>query len=189
MSPVESSRLWTSADLDIFPLGDGKRYEVIDGELFIHDPTYWWHQGVCGNLLFEFQIWDDEESYGEMVLAPGVIFDSKNTVAPDAVWASRSRLPLILGEDGYLHAAPELIVEVLLPGFAHVRRDREIKRQLYSVRGVREYWIADWQTKRLEVYRRENATLRLVATLFSEDELTSPLLPIFSIPVARLFVE
>jgi len=58
---------------------------------------------------------------------------------------------------------------------------------LYSQRGVREYWIVEWRTKRLEVYRREQAALKLVATLLAEDELTSPLLPAFKVPMARLF--
>jgi hypothetical protein len=39
----------------------------------------------------------------------------------------------------------------------------------------------------IEVYRLENAVLKLAATFFNEDNLTSPLLPGFSCPVERLF--
>ena len=68
------------------------------------------------------------------------------------------------------------------------RRDREAKLKLYESRGVREYWIVDWRIQQLEVYRRDQAMLRLVATLFAEDVLTSPLCCLrFSCPVARLF--
>jgi Uma2 family endonuclease len=52
---------------------------------------------------------------------------------------------------------------------------------------VREYWIADWQERTLAVYRRENTVLKLAATLYPADELTSPLLPGFNVKVARLF--
>jgi len=52
---------------------------------------------------------------------------------------------------------------------------------------VREYWIADWQDKTVQVYRRERAALQLIATLLADDELASPLLPGFSVRVARLF--
>jgi Uma2 family endonuclease len=65
--------------------------------------------------------------------------------------------------------------------------DGEAKLKLYESRGVREYWIVDWRIQQLEVYRRDQAMLRLAATLFAEDVLTSPLLPGFSCPVARLF--
>jgi Uma2 family endonuclease len=54
---------------------------------------------------------------------------------------------------------------------------------------VHEYWIADWRQRRLDVYRRENAALHLVATLYASDTLESPLLPGFSCPVARLFAD
>ncbi|MEP7199459.1 MAG: Uma2 family endonuclease, partial [Chloroflexota bacterium] len=67
------------------------------------------------------------------------------------------------------------------------RRDRETKLKLYSQRGAREYWIADWRAKQVEVYRRKRAQLALVVTLLAEDEITSPLLPGFACAVARLF--
>ena len=79
------------------------------------------------------------------------------------------------------------VVEVLSAGAENERRDREAKLKLYESRGVREYWIVDWRLQQVEVYRREQALLRLAATLFAEDELATPLLPGFTCPVARLF--
>jgi Uma2 family endonuclease len=52
---------------------------------------------------------------------------------------------------------------------------------------VREYWIADWQAKRVQVFRREGAALRLAATLLAEDQITSDLLPGFQAPKSRFF--
>ena len=100
---------------------------------------------------------------------------------------SRDRLAAIQDDAGHLRAAPELVVEVLSAGASNARRDRGLKLTLYSRRGVREYWIVDWRQQTVEVYRREQATLRLVATLGNEDTLTSPLLPDFSTPVAGLW--
>jgi Uma2 family endonuclease len=81
------------------------------------------------------------------------------------------------------------MIEVLSPGTTNERRDREAKLKLYSQRGVQEYWVADWQRRQVEIYRREHAALRLVATLYEQDTLQSPLLPDFSIQVVRLFSE
>ena len=67
------------------------------------------------------------------------------------------------------------------------RRDCDLKLTLYSRRGVREYWLVDWRQQTVEVYRREQAALRLVATLGNEDALTCPLLPGFTVPVASLW--
>ena len=92
-----------------------------------------------------------------------------------------------MDDAGHFVAAPELVVEVLSPGSRNERRDRELKLKLYSRQGVREYWIVDWQRREVQVYRREDAALRLVATLASDDTLASPLLPGFACPVADLW--
>ena len=116
-----------------------------------------------------------------------MIFADDADVAPDVVWISHTRRATALGPDGHLHAAPEVVVEVLSPGSLNERRDREAKLKLYSRRGVLEYWIVDWRMRQIEVYRREQLALHLVATLHPTDTLTSPLLPGFACEVATLF--
>jgi Uma2 family endonuclease len=65
----------------------------------------------------------------------------------------------------------------------------EVKRKLYSRRGVHEYWVVDWKLRQVELYRREEAVLTLQATLFAEDMITTPLLPGFRCQVRRLFAD
>jgi len=187
--PAESASHWTIADVELLSRTEGKRYEIVEGELFVSAQPHWDHQRTCSKLIFELSRWVAENGDGEVVAAPGVLFDDENAVAPDVVWVSAERLKLILGEDGKLHRAPDLAVEVLSPGTMNARRDREAKRRLYSTRGVREYWIVDWQAKSMQIYRREQAALKLALTLLAEDELTSPLLPGFKVKLARLFPE
>ena len=62
-----------------------------------------------------------------------------------------------------------------------------MKLKLYSRVGVREYWIVDWQQQTVEIYRRSQARLELVYTLFAEDELISPLFANFTLKVAEIF--
>jgi Uma2 family endonuclease len=185
--PAEVGLRWTIHDLEGYDLEEGKRYEIIEGELFVSTQPHLQHQRICRRLTVELDHWIVQGGNGEVFPAPGVIFDVENAVAPDLVWVSGERLALIEGDDGKLHDAPDLAVEVLSPGSTNTRRDREFKLRLYSLRGVREYWIVDWPAKSLQVFRREAAALKLAATLFADDDLTSPLLPGFSLPVARLF--
>src|SRR5262249_10236528 len=124
---------------------------------------------------------------GRAFVALGVIFAEDDDVIPDIIWASSSRLATIFGPEGHLHAAPELIVEVLSPGSSNEKRDREIKLNLYTRRAVDEYWIVDWHQRRVEVFRREEEQLRLTATLTESDTLATPLLPAFACPVADMF--
>lgn len=183
----ENSVRWTTADLDLFADDRQNRYEIIDGELFVTRAPHWKHQAICINVGTALKIWSDESGLGEAVIAPGIIFSDANNVIPDVVWASKERLELLLDEAGHLTGAPELVVEVLSLGDKDEKRDREAKLKLYSVQGVQEYWIFERRESKVEVYRREKGSLKLAATLFSQDELTSPLLPGFNCLVGKLF--
>jgi Uma2 family endonuclease len=180
-------RRWTVADVDRLPDDETKRLEIIDGQLFISDPTHWYHQRVCLELTVPLGLWSHQTDAGVAVMAPGIIFADDEAVAPDIVWISHERLATALEPDGKLHAAPELIAEVLSLGLSDEWRDREIKLKLYSRRGVREYWIVDWQQRRIEVFRRDDTALQLTATLLEGDTLDSPLLPCFALPLSELF--
>ena len=177
---------WTSTDLDVMPV-NGVRYEIVDGDLFMSKAPHWHHQRACGKILRALDEWSQEVGLGEAVITPGVLFDEADDVIPDVVWISHERLNVLMDKAGHLTGAPELAVEVLSFGEQQEKRDRQFKRKLYETQGVREYWIADWRLKQVEIYRREQGMLRLVATLLAEDTVTSPLLPGFSSPVVRFF--
>jgi len=179
---------YTSADLEALP-DDGRRYEIIDGELYVSKQPHYHHQYTCGRIIKFLDNWIDHGGDGRAIVAPGVIFTEDNDVVPDVVWISTARLRAVLGEDGHLHGAPEIAIEVLSPGSANSLRDRETKRDLYARRGVQEYWLIDWRAKQIEVYRRRENALELAITLFSNDQLTSPLLPGFACRVGALFDE
>jgi Uma2 family endonuclease len=181
-----SSTRWKAADLELLP-DNGNRYEIIDGELFVTRAPHWDHQNAILNLSFALVAWSRSTGLGKVSVAPGVIFTDDDNVIPDLVWISTDRLARVLDESGHLLAAPELIVEVLSAGPDNERRDREVKRKLYAIRGVQEYWIVDWRKQQIEIFRRDNDGLPLVATLLSSDILSSPLLPNFSQSVAEVF--
>jgi Uma2 family endonuclease len=48
-------------------------------------------------------------------------------------------------------------------------------------------WISDWRAETVEVYRRQQAELRLVQTLLRGDLFESPLLPGFGCVIDRFF--
>jgi Uma2 family endonuclease len=180
---------WTTADLEAFPERlDDTRYEIIDGELYVSRQPKLDHQDVCANVLVPLRQWSRETGAGKAYFAPGVIFAEDDNVAPDVVWISNERLAMAQDQDrAHLLAAPELVVEVLSLGSTNEQRDRATKLKLYSRRGVHEYWIVDWRARQVEVHRRQDAELRLVATLFASDLLRTPLLPGFECPVSELF--
>lgn len=183
---MASSLRFTSADLEGLP-EDGKRYEIIDGELYVSKQPHFYHQLVCANAVHLLSGWNDQSGAGIANLAPGVIFADDDDVAPDVIWVSKSRLAVILGPDGMLHGPPELVIEVLSPGAANERRDREAKLDLYSRRGVDEYWMLDWRSRWIEVYRRDEGQLRAVGVFAEKERVETPFLAGFSCQAADLF--
>jgi Uma2 family endonuclease len=184
---MSTSLRYTSTDLEGLPDIDGVRYEIIDGELYVSKQPNWHHQYACDEIGFALRAWSRQTGAGMPISAPGLIFAPDDDVAPDLVWISNERWGSAFDEGGHIRVAPELVIEVLSPGSRNERRDRELKLKLYSRQGVYEYWIIDWRNRMVQVFRREQAALRLVETLGGEDELTSPLLPGFTCAVASLW--
>jgi Uma2 family endonuclease len=174
---------WTTVDLETLP-DDGKRYEIVDGELYVSRQPHSDQQYTCGEVFFALQEWSKRTGAGRAYFTPGLVFGDEDDVVPDVAWISTERLATAINANGHFRVAPELVVEVLSPGSTNERRDREAKLKLYSRRGVHEYWIVDGRQRQVALYRREQAALRLIETLFGQDDLRSPLLPNFLCRVA-----
>jgi Uma2 family endonuclease len=183
---MDAALRYTSADLELMP-DNGKRYEIIDGELYVSKSPTFHHQFACGQIFSRLNAWSEKTGLGIANFGTGVIFANDDDVIPDVTWIGRDRIKKILGKDGHFHAAPDLVVEVLSPGGANEKRDRESKLKLYSRRGVLEYWIVNCLFNEITIYRRARKALKLQGTLRSSDTLTSPLLPGFQCPVKSIF--
>lgn len=179
---------WTTQDIEVLPQNEWTTYEIIDGELFVRRSPHRRHQQAAGKIHTALDVWSVKSDLGEAVFAPGVILSDADNVIPDVVWISNERLSIIEDESGHFTNLPDLLVEVLSPGAENIRRDREAKLKLYSIRGAQEYWIADRFSKQIEVYRRDNAELVLTKTLTGKDILSSPLLPGFTCDISQFFV-
>lgn len=186
MTPATNRVRWTTADLELFP-DDGKRYEIIAGELIVTRAPRWSHQEVTGRIFAALDNWCQDTGLGRTAINPGIIFTDEDNVIPDVVWASNERLDVLMDQAEHLTGAPELVVEVLSPGEKNEQRDRQLKLKLYSQQGVQEYWIVDQTLRQIQVYRRDSALLTLVVTLQAADSLASPLLPDFACPLHRVF--
>jgi Uma2 family endonuclease len=185
---VANSIRWTVRDLDAMPDDGGwKRYEIIDGALIVTRAPHFRHQDAGGNIHVELTNWARRTGLGKACEAPGVIFTETDAVIPDVVWASNECLEKGMDNAGHFIVAPELIVEVLSAGEINEQRDREVKLKLYSLHGVQEYWVVNWQLRNIEVYRRQEMRLQKVVTLLREDRLTSPLLPGFACELVTVF--
>jgi len=78
---------WATRDLAAMPDNGGwKRYEIIDGALFVTRAPHIRHQGAAGKLHVRLDNWSEKTGLGSAFHAPGVIFTPTDAVIPDVVW-------------------------------------------------------------------------------------------------------
>jgi Uma2 family endonuclease len=150
---------WTVDRLQALP-DDGRRYEIIDGELFMTPSPSVTHQVATFRLALRLEAYLAASRAGYLFMAPGdVQFDRATLVQPDLFVAPlvAGRRPTTWAEAG----RPLLVAEVLSPGTA--RTDRERKRELFQARGVPEYWIVNPDARVFERWRPGDAQAEILA--------------------------
>lgn len=152
MASALERKHWTVADWEALP-EDGKRYEIIDGELFVTPAPAWDHQRVVGLVYRRLADYVDAARIGEAMISPADIEFADDTVVQPDVFI----VPLVEGVrprkwkdvTGLL-----LAVEILSPSTARV--DRTVKRRRYQRADVSEYWIVDGEARVIERWRPQD---------------------------------
>jgi Uma2 family endonuclease len=140
---------WTVDMLETLP-DDGKRYEIIDGELFVTPAPYVAHQIVVGELHARLRDYLRAHPVGRAIIAPAdVRTGDRTSVEPDifVIPQAKGPFPRVWTPLGTLLLA----VEVLSATTARVDRGR--KRVLYQREGVAEYWVVDVDARLIERWR------------------------------------
>ena len=129
---------------------DGKRYEVINGELVMVEAPNTIHQNIIIKIIYEIEDFLRQQKIGKIFCSPTDIkFNDTNVVQPDILFISKERLNIIT--ENNINGAPNLIMEILSPGTAYY--DLIGKKELYEQFGVKEYWIVDPRKQRVDVYQ------------------------------------
>ena len=179
-------QLLTIADWEAMPHGDGNRYEIIEGELFVSCSPGLTHQGVLTNLSGLIWTFLKTNPIGTVAPGAGVILSNYSGVIPDLIFFSHDVRDSLVKND-HVHGPPSLVVEILSPGSSNIRRDRVSKLQLYAKHGVPEYWIIDLKNRAIERYVNQESSLILQETLREDETLTTPALPGFSCRISEIF--
>jgi Uma2 family endonuclease len=93
-------------------------------------------------------------------------------------------LATLVEQDGYIHSAPQLLVEVLSP--ANTRREREEKLADYASIGVPEVWVVSPEARTVEVLYWEDGYLRR-AEILASGVLTPKLFPDVRVDIAGIW--
>lgn len=175
---MNTSVRFSYEDLQQFP-DDGKRREIIGGELYTMPSPSPEHQDIVGEFFFELKLFLRSNPIGKVFVAPtDVIFQIDDVVIPDVMFISKERQDLISKRG--VEGAPDLVIEVISP--SSVKRDLEVKRKLCQREGVVVYIAIEPETKRVHVWDGNNSFVLGIG-----ETLTCSVLPGFTLLVDKLF--
>lgn len=142
------------------------------------------HGVVCCHVAFEIESWvRSVRACGLTSLRAGIITerDPDTVRGPDVYYVSKERTAQAGRLEGFLGTGPELAVEVKSPSEGW--KDLQAKINEYFTAGVQEIWVLEPEERLLSVYRVDERP----RTLHADEQISSPVLPGFEIPVAELF--
>ncbi len=175
--------IFSYEDLAQLPDDDGKRYEILEGELVVSPAPTRRHQRAVGNAFALLQR-AEQAGYGEAYVAPFQVYFAEHEVAhPDVFFIRRDRLGIVT--EAEVRGAPDLIVEVLSPSTRG--RDRGVKLRTYARHGVSFYWILDPDARTVHPYTLREGGYIEEPVLRAGQTLTCPRFPDITIDVGSLF--
>jgi Uma2 family endonuclease len=118
---------------------DGRRYEVVRGELLVTPAPRAWHQEVIQRLALALRAYLDVERVGHLFCSPADISWGPDTLVQPDLFV----VPLEQARTWDWSQMKDLLLvaEVLSPSSA--RADRFTKRLEYQRQGVPVYWVID----------------------------------------------
>ena len=138
-----------------------KGEEVVNGEIRIMLPPSWNHSEIIQNVYDSIRPQVDKRNVRVKCTGFGLIIRRQPLTSrvPDLAMFHTNT---IVEQDGCIHSAPQLIVEVLSP--SNTRREREEKLSDYASIGVPEVWFIA-RDRTVEVLYLEDGQLRRHAIL------------------------
>ena len=136
--------------------------EVVNGEIIRMAPPKMPHAYIVTSLSDILKRQVDPQQVLILTTQFGLIIrkDPLGSRVPDlAMFLKRN----IVVQDGYVHSAPELVVEVLSP--SNDRSEREDKLRDCASLGVPEVWVLAPEGRTIEVLQLEQNKLRTVSTI------------------------
>jgi Uma2 family endonuclease len=140
---------------------DGRRYEILDGELVVSPAASTRHQYVSMQLSIALGTWIRDRRLGVLRAAPtDVMLADTTVVQPDLLFVSTARKATLTSRA--VKGPPELVIEILSESTSGHDRGAKLKR--YGRYGVARYWIVDIDACTLEVYRLHDGAYELEGT-------------------------
>ena len=163
---------------------DGKRYELVEGEMHMIAAPTTEHQRISFNLTVAIGTHVREQSLGSLFVAPtDVVLSRRDVIQPDILFVSKDREMIIT--ETHIDGPPDLVIEILSPSTASL--DQLVKRQLYARHGVREFCLVSPEASTIEVLELYEGAYRRHALVGRGDTVTSSVLEELELAIDEIF--
>jgi Uma2 family endonuclease len=163
---------------------DGRRYELMEGELFVSPSPSTRHQIVLGRLFHALMKALDDPGLAQIFCAPmDLVLAPTSVVQPDIIVVGAARASIIGAQA--LQGVPDVVVEILSP--SSLDRDQHIKRRLYQGFAIPEYWVVDPEHGMMVVYRLDEGSYGIRAQYDRASTLEMPEFPTLRAPLIDVF--
>lgn len=164
---------------------DGKRYEIIDGVLYMPPPSpTGWHQSATNLLATYLTIHVQFKGLGRVYSAPlDVELTHTTVVQPDVLVLLNESLHKFTPER--IVGAPDLVVEVFSP--STMTYDKTKKQNAYARAGVKEYWLVDLAAQTIEIVVLEDGSYVSIGIFRGEQILLSKVVADFPVTAKQIF--
>lgn len=159
--------------------------EVVNGEVRTLPPNKWKHALIVQNLARALDRQVNEHEVLVLTTQFGLIIRQRPLTSrvPDlAMFVKKD----VVEHDGYIHSAPELVVEVLSP--ANTRAERAEKLRDYETLGIPEVWVLSPEARTFEVLQLLDGKLRTVQVL-TQGQLSTKRFPGVTVEVSSIWPE
>ena len=182
MAVTKPAGTWRYEDLFDLP-DDGKRYEIIEGELYETPTPGLDHAMVVMNLIARFLPVVTAIGARLFTAPVDVFFRGANPVQPDLIVLLPERFD-VMSKRG-IEGASDLLIEILSP--SNPEHDSVRKRALYARGGVREYWLVSPEVATIEVLVLDDDVYRTHLHARGDEPVDSTVLPGVSFPASAAF--
>jgi len=175
----------TYDEFQTLPRDGSKRFELIEGEVFLTPSPNTKHQRAVVKLLRVLADYAEQHDLGEVFVAPyDIVFSKWTALEPDLLFVRRERLSIIT--EANVQGAPDLVIEILSPG--NKAYDRETKHRVYEEAGVAEVWYVDPEKRSVEIMNLgSDRRYEVTATLSGNAAIVSKALPGLSLTLDEVF--
>ena len=175
----------TYDEFQTLPRDGSKRFELIEGEVFMTPSPNTKHQRAVAKLLRLLADYVEKQDLGEVFIAPyDVVFSNWTALEPDLLFIRKDRASIVT--DANVQGAPDLVIEILSP--RNKAYDRETKMRAYEKAGVPEIWYFDPEEDKAEILNlKADGRYVVTAKLSGDATIVSKTLPGLSLTMREVF--